>query len=134
MTIGNPMLRVPCRLALVLPILLAACAQTPVAPSPASSTAVAAAPAQQIRTAPHCAKPIWPAESLQARETGNTTLSFLIGPDGLVRASKILKSSGHDRLDEAAASALRNCRFKPAVKDGIPVEAWVAVQYRWTID
>jgi len=46
----------------------------------------------------------------------------------------VIKSSGFKRLDDAAESALRLCNFKPAYKDGKPVEAWQPVDYAWSIE
>ena len=79
-----------------------------------------------------CAKPEFPKASLRNEETGTSTVSFLIGVDGLVKDSKVQKSSGFRDLDRAAQSALGKCRFKPAMVDGKPEQQWTAVQYVWT--
>jgi protein TonB len=109
---------------------LAGCAQAPVDQPAVAAFTPTKHPDQARKT---CDKPVWPAEALRARYTGITTVSFLIGTDGWVRDTKILKSSGHPVLDNAAESALRRCQFKPAVKNGEPVETWVPVQYRWEL-
>jgi TonB family protein len=80
-----------------------------------------------------CSKPVWPAEALKARYTGTTTLSYLLGTDGSVRDTKVIKSSGHPILDDAAQEGFRRCRFKPVVKNGQPVEAWYRMQYVWSL-
>ena len=54
-----------------------------------------------------CAKPEWPKASLRNEETGTVTLSFLIGVDGRVADSKIVKSSGFRDLDKAAVAGIR---------------------------
>jgi TonB family protein len=102
---------------------LNACAQTgaPMAPPPG--------PQQNT-----CAKPTYPAEALNNKWTGSSTIAFLIGPDGLVKGARIVKSSGHAVLDDAARDALSLCQFKPAIVDGKPVAAWQPVQYVWTLD
>jgi protein TonB len=81
-----------------------------------------------------CAKPEYPKASLRNEETGISTISFLIGVDGHVMDSKLTKSSGFRDLDKAAQLALGKCRFKPATVDGKPEQAWVPVQYVWTLE
>ena len=48
-------------------------------------------------------------------------LSFLIDVDGKVLDSKVDRSSGFRRLDEAARAGLGLCKFKPATLNGLPV-------------
>jgi TonB family protein len=107
---------------------LAGCVQ-----SPASRTAAAPAQAQPQPPEPDCAPPVYPAEALQARMSGVSMMAFLVGSDGAVREARLLKSSGHAILDQAAQAALRLCRFTPAFKDGQPVAAWQPVQYVWAL-
>jgi D-alanyl-D-alanine endopeptidase (penicillin-binding protein 7) len=80
-----------------------------------------------------CQKPVWPAADLQAEHTGAVTLAFLIGETGKVMDSKIVKSSGHPGLDEAAQAGIAKCQFKPATVDGKPVIEWMRMQYVWTL-
>ncbi|MFN3788952.1 energy transducer TonB [Massilia sp.] len=79
-----------------------------------------------------CSRPVYPEEDARLKNAGTVTMQFLIGPDGWVVESKILKSSGYPGLDEAARTALVKCRFRPATLEGKPVRAWTAVQYVWT--
>lgn len=81
-----------------------------------------------------CAKPEWPKASLRNEETGTVTLSFLIGTDGRVADSKIVKSSGFRDLDKAAVVGISKCRFKPGMNDGKPEQAWMQMQYVWTLE
>ena len=81
-----------------------------------------------------CAKPEFPKASLRNEETGTVTVSFLIGVDGRVADSKITKSSGFRDLDKAAQVAIGKCRFKPAMVDGKPEQAWQPVQYIWSLE
>jgi protein TonB len=111
---------------------LAGCVQ-----SPATRTAAAPAqPQQQPQQPPQpqdCAPPVYPQEALQARMSGVSMMAFLVGSDGTVRESRLLKSSGHAILDQAAEAALRLCRFKPTLKNGHTVAAWQPVQYAWAL-
>jgi len=81
-----------------------------------------------------CAKPEWPKSSLRNEETGTVTLSFLIGVDGRVADSKIVKSSGFRELDKAAVAGISKCHFKPGLTDGKPEQAWMQMQYVWTLE
>jgi protein TonB len=81
-----------------------------------------------------CAKPEWPKSSLRNEETGTVTLQFLIGVDGRVADSKIVKSSGFRDLDKAAVTGISKCKFKPGSVDGKPEQAWMQMQYVWTLE
>jgi bla regulator protein BlaR1 len=81
-----------------------------------------------------CAKPIWPADSLRNGETGTVHLAFEIDELGNVVDSKVMRSSGHIPLDEAAQDGIKLCKFKPAQKDGHPLREWMRMQYVWTLE
>jgi periplasmic protein TonB len=81
-----------------------------------------------------CAKPEYPAASLRAHETGIVVLSMLVGADGDVMDSKVLRSSGSRRLDDAARKGLSLCHFRPATADGKPEQSWARIEYEWKID
>jgi D-alanyl-D-alanine endopeptidase (penicillin-binding protein 7) len=80
-----------------------------------------------------CQKPVWPAADLQAEHTGAVTLAFLIGADGMVIDSNVIKASGYPGLDEAAQVGIAKCQFKPATVDSKPVMEWMHMQYVWTL-
>jgi periplasmic protein TonB len=106
------------------------------APAPTPAPAPRAAP---VRTSPvvdakACDKPEYPAAALRAQETGIVLLAFLIDVDGSALESKIERSSGSRRLDDAARKALGLCRFKPATTDGKPERAWAKIEYEWKMD
>lgn len=107
----------------------------PAAEAPVPQPVVVAAPA---RTAPvvdarNCAKPEYPSASIRAQETGLVVLQFLIGADGTAIDSKVEKTSGFRRLDEAARKALSLCKFKPGTEGGKPVQSWARIEYLWTL-
>jgi protein TonB len=81
-----------------------------------------------------CAKPEWPKASLRNEETGTVTLRFLIAVDGRVVESQVVKSSGFRDLDKAAQNGIGKCRFKPGMTDGKPEQAWMQMQYVWTLE
>jgi protein TonB len=81
-----------------------------------------------------CSKPEYPPQSLRAQEEGLTVLQFLIGADGTAIESKVEKSSGFRRLDEAARRGLSLCKFRPGTEDGKPVQSWARIEYQWKIE
>jgi TonB family protein len=80
-----------------------------------------------------CAKPHYPAASLEAKHEGKVDLAFLVEVSGAVQEARINKSSGDEALDIAARDAIKLCTFKPAMKDGKPVKEWAKVRYEWTL-
>lgn len=61
-------------------------------------------------------------------------MNFLIDVDGKVLESKVERSSGFRRLDDAARAGLGLCRFKPATLDGKPERAWARIEYAWKLE
>jgi protein TonB len=59
---------------------------------------------------------------------------MLIDLNGQVLESKIERSSGHRRLDEAARAGLSLCKFRPATVDGKPEKTWSRIEYEWRIE
>lgn len=117
----------------------------PVEPAPPAPVAPPAPPAPAPK--PHvpvrvgavvdaraCEKPPYPAASVRANETGTVLLNFLIDVNGSVLESKVERSSGHRRLDEAARSGLSLCKFKPATLDGKPERSWARIEYEWKLE
>ncbi|MCS0627836.1 energy transducer TonB [Telluria mixta] len=80
-----------------------------------------------------CAKPQYPHADVQAAHEGTVKLGFLVDENGKVKDSKVMASSGFTTLDEAARSALAQCSFRPALKNGKAVREWAKVQYVWTL-
>jgi protein TonB len=71
----------------------------------------------------------YPPISLRLQEQGVVEIKCLIGTDGMVKQTELVKSSGHNRLDEAAANfAKRRFRYKPATQDGMPVDSWITTR------
>jgi protein TonB len=131
---------------------------TPKTPPPAPTAPVVAAPAPsaiQLPAAPtqppapaappvrtsavlqagaSCAKPDYPSASRRLEEEGTVTLKFLIGVDGRVMQADVEKTSGFQRLDEAARNALSKCQFKPGTVDGKAEQSWASIKYTWRLE
>ncbi len=78
-------------------------------------------------------RPIYPRDAVQRREEGVVKMQFTVGANGTLVGSAIVKSSGHRELDQAALQALIHCRFKPAYRNGLPVQASFVMEYRWLL-
>jgi protein TonB len=80
-------------------------------------------------------QPAYPTGSIRMEETGVVELELRIGLDGRVRDARVLRSSGHARLDRAAIDeALRAWRFKPATLDGEPIEGVYRIKVTFRLD
>lgn len=104
------------------PTLMAAPAPAPVAPvaiaapAPPSVVQVSDLSVRLLSGAP----PRYPTESRRKREQGTVLLSLTLGLDGRVATISVARSSGFERLDQAALSAVRKWRWAPYVQDGKP--------------
>jgi protein TonB len=81
--------------------------------------------------------PPYPAAARRMGMEGVVRLEVIVAPDGRVREVRVLRSSGHAMLDEAAVSTVRRqWRFVPARREGVPVEsrAEVPIRFRLTED
>ena len=72
-------------------------------------------------------RPYYPWLSRQRGEQGRVVLRVGVDATGKPFDVTIIRSSGHGRLDRAAAEALRQWRFKPARQGGRNVAGSVEV-------
>lgn len=66
----------------------------------------------------------YPPVSRRLGEQGEVLLRLHVREDGRIGDVQVLRSSGHPRLDRAAADAARRWRLLPASRDGVPVALW----------
>lgn len=64
---------------------------------------------------------------------GTVVVRLLVLADGSVGRSEVVSSSGHPVLDQAALSASLGWRFRPATRDGRPIDAWAIVPVRFVV-
>lgn len=72
---------------------------------------------------PERSPPNYPKLSVRLNEQGKTVLRVELGEDGRVRDAAVKTGSGYPRLDEAALSAVKTWRCKPATRNGVAVRA-----------
>jgi len=65
--------------------------------------------------------PSYPTESRRKHEQGTVVLTLTLGFDGRVADIGVSRSSGFDRLDQAALAAVRKWRWEPVLQSGQPV-------------
>ena len=63
-----------------------------------------------------------PPMSVRLNEHGRVMLRLTIGTNGSVVNASLVKSSGFERLDQAALKGARLTKFRPATRAGVPVE------------
>lgn len=101
------------------------------ASSLASIAPPAAAQLQALRSPP----PAYPGEALRAGITGIVELEILVGVDGRPVDVRVVRSSGHRMLDQAALRTVRTkWTFVPAMRDGQPVQALGRVPVEFRMD
>ncbi len=81
----------------------------------------------------HKFQPRYPAGLLSKNIEGMAVLKILIGADGFVRQANVVSASHEDFGAAAAEQAMKSWRFKPATRDGKPVEDWQTLTIRFTI-
>ena len=78
--------------------------------------------------------PAYPIQSKQLGEQGKVFLKVLVNADGRVEQIALRKSSGHERLDDAAQDTVKNWRFVPAKRGSQTVAAWVIVPVSFSLE
>jgi len=78
--------------------------------------------------------PDYPPASRELGEQGRVLLRAMINTDGTVAQVVLRKSSGFDRLDQAALDTVKNWRFVPAQRGEQKVSAWVVVPVAFSLE
>ena len=67
-------------------------------------------------------------------EEGRVLMKVLVSADGAAEEVQIEKSSGSERLDNAAIQAVKRWRFIPANKNNQALSAYVMVPMKFSLD
>ncbi len=106
------------------PAVPVASVELPPAPAPAIAPKTIPPSAVQYLVPP---TPVYSRISARMRESGKALVRVYIDEVGMPRSVQLAMSTGFARLDDAALAAVRNCRFRPYVENGVPVAAWAAI-------
>lgn len=78
-------------------------------------------------------KPTLP-DSLRSDTLDRTTVAeFVVGTDGAPLEIRVVQSAGISDLDKLALDAARQWRFKPATRDGVPVQSTVRLHVAFQV-
>ena len=72
-------------------------------------------------------KPVYTSQGLAKRIEGDVRLQVVFTASGEVRVLRVIQGLGYG-LDEAAETAARQIRFRPALQDGQPVDSEVPIR------
>lgn len=79
-------------------------------------------------------EPEYPRLSRRMGEQGKVLLKVLVNASGLPATVDIAKSSGYERLDQAALQAVKSWKFEPARKGGVALSAYAMVPVSFVLD
>jgi TonB family protein len=82
---------------------------------------------------PHHCEEYFPKDLQRQGAEGDTTLSFIVTVEGRVKDIRVAESSGNKGLDWAATMCAEHWKYKPARKDGTPIEAPWKAKIVWTV-
>jgi protein TonB len=72
--------------------------------------------------------PPYPSEAREEGVEGTAILEVLLAESGRINHVRTHRSSGDPRLDRAAEEAVKNWRFSPRLRRGVPEEARLSIQ------
>lgn len=79
-------------------------------------------------------QPPYPAEEQRAGNSGRVVVRVLIGIDGRVKQVEKISAASDAFFAATQRQALGKWRFKPATKDGVPIEQWKVMSLRFQIE
>ena len=79
-------------------------------------------------------KPIYPQDARDDGIEGTAVILALISLEGKVTDTRLEKSSGDRRLDQAAVDAVRKWTYNPCLRDGVPVKSSVRVKVEFRLE
>jgi protein TonB len=80
---------------------------------------------------PHFCMQDYPPDAVAELAEGRVTVKFKITVEGVTTNHQIVESSGYATLDDAALACTSRWRYKPAIKDGKPIEVPWKAQVLW---
>lgn len=78
-------------------------------------------------------QPPYPSALARAEIEGRAEIRILIGADGRVKQVESIAATDPGFFEATRQQALRHWRFKPATRDGIPIESWRTMTVRFQL-
>ncbi len=78
--------------------------------------------------------PDYPSTSRKIGEQGRVLLRAMINSDGTIAQLALRKSSGFNRLDQAALDTVKKWRFVPAQRGEQKIPAWIVVPFAFSLE
>ena len=75
----------------------------------------------------------YPRMSQTMGEQGTVLVRILIGDNGLPKKAELQKTSGFERLDQAALEFVMQSRYKPGTLGGKPTEMWMGREVKYIL-
>lgn len=79
-------------------------------------------------------KPNYPPMSKRLGEQGGVGVRIFVGADGLPQKRELLKTSGFERLDQAALDVVMRWTFVPGKRGGVPEAMWMATTIKFELE
>jgi len=79
-------------------------------------------------------QPPYPPGQLRMEQEGLVSVRVLVGVDGRVKDIQLVDSPHGNFWRATRRHAIRNWRFTPATRDGVPFESWMDVKVRFEIN
>lgn len=79
-------------------------------------------------------QPDYPSAMIRSATEGVVEVKVLVGTDGKVKDIQILKSADPAFSEATRRTALRDWRFMPATRDGVPYEQWYTTKVIFRLD
>lgn len=76
----------------------------------------------------------YPRLSKRQGESGRVVIRVYIDEAGSAKQAQVNRSSGHQRLDDAALAAVQKARFKPYTENGQPVAGWAFIPLEFELE
>ncbi len=101
---------------------------------PAEPTPAPVIPPQADASQLNNPAPAYPQASRRLKEEGVVLLEILVKADGSLGEMRLKKSSGYNRLDEAAQNAVRKWHFVPAKRGGEAIDYWYELPIEFSLN
>ena len=106
--------------------------------APAAVTAPRSVPAMVLPSSQadylHNPAPEYPMMSRRLREQGTVVVRVLIDTEGRAQEAEVKTSSHFDRLDRTALETVRQWRYVPGQRHGVPTAMWVEVPIQFVLE